>query len=196
MRYTAILLIIMAVASCKPESYTPKPRGYYLIDLPEKSYQSFNNPNFPYSFDYPTYGKISNDTGSSILRPENPYWINIDYPSLGGRIYLSYKIISPQQPLDKLIEDAYQMTYKAHDKKADYIQPYTFHMDSVNVHGMLYNVEGNAASAYQFFATDSVKHFLRGALYFEVSPNADSLKPVNEFLSSDIENMIKTLRWH
>jgi gliding motility-associated lipoprotein GldD len=63
------------------------------------------------------------------------------------------------------------------------------------VHGVYYDVGGNAASAVQFFATDSNKHYLRGALYFNVTPNADSLQPMVEFLSKDIEHLIKTLRW-
>ena len=58
-----------------------------------------------------------------------------------------------------------------------------------------FEVGGNAASALQFFATDSVHHFLRGALYFNVTPNADSLKPANQFLRADVEHLIKTLKW-
>jgi hypothetical protein len=60
----------------------------------------------------------------------------------------------------------------------------------------LYTVGGNSASRYQFAATDSVKHFLRGALYFDVTPNADSLQPVTDFLLKDIQHMLLTLQWH
>jgi len=195
MRYSIILLLILTIAACKPDTYIPKPRGYYQIDLPKRSYQWFDNATFPYSFEYPKYGKISNDTSFFGHKPENPYWINMDFPDLGGRIYISYKIISPQQPIANLIEDAYTMTYKAHDKKADYIEPYIIHNDATHVHGLLYYVGGNAASAYQFFVTDSVKHFIRGALYFDTTPNADSLKPVNDFLLEDIKHLIVTARW-
>ena len=195
MRYTVILLLLVVLGACKPETYTPKPRGYYKIDLPARNYRQFNDAGFPYSFEYPTYGNITNDTNFFGQRPENPYWINMDFADLGGRIYLSYKIISPSQPLSKLVEDAYTMTYKAHDKKADYIEPFVFHNNAGHVHGLLYNVGGNAASAYQFYATDSVKHFIRGALYFNATPNADSLKPVNEFLLTDIQHILQTLSW-
>ena len=196
MRYISSILLILIIASCRPDVYTPKPRGYYRVDLPARQYQNFNNASFPYSFEYPVYGKILNDTAFKGGNEETPYWINIDFPSLGGRIYLSYKLIKPGTGLDKLIEDAYTMTVTVHDKRADNIEEFTFHNDSTHVHGLFYNVSGNAASAYQFYATDSVKHFIRGALYFDVSPNADSLKPVNEFLKSDIEHILKTLQWH
>jgi gliding motility-associated lipoprotein GldD len=190
----AILFICLLIVSCRPDTYTPKPRGYYEIDLPRHQYQKFDNPAYPYSFEYPVYGKILPDTDFFGQKPENPYWINMDFPSLGGRIYISYKIIGPGQDLNKLIEDSYKMT-NFHTKKADYISDLVGHNDSTHVHFVFSNITGNAASAYQFYATDSVKHFLRGALYFDVTPNADSLKPVNDFLRVDMAHMLNTLRW-
>lgn len=195
MKYLIAALFLSLMVACKPETYTPKPRGYFLINFPEHAYTEFNDPTFPYRFQYPIYGKIVKDTTFFGEKPENPYWINIDFPDLGGRVYLSYKAINASQPIEKLMEDAYKMTETVHNKRADYIEPINFHIDSVKVHGLFYNVGGNAASAYQFYATDYEKHFLRGALYFDVTPNADSLKPVNEFLRTDIEYVLKSLRW-
>jgi hypothetical protein len=43
--------------------------------------------------------------------------------------------------------------------------------------------------------TDSVNHFLRGALYFNVLPNADSLAPVQNYLREDVLRMLKSLEW-
>lgn len=60
---------------------------------------------------------------------------------------------------------------------------------------LLYIVGGNTASRYQFTATDSVKHFIRGALYFDVTPNADSLKPATDFIEADIKHILMTLKW-
>ena len=187
-------LILLALQSCRPTTYTPKPRGYAMIEFPKHEYQPFHDQDFPYTFEYPTYGRIVKDTLFFGQKPENPYWMNIDFPSLGGRIYISYKAIGAGQKLDKLIEDSYEMT-SFHTKKADYIEDVVYSVDSTDVHAVFYNVTGNAASAYQFFATDSSRHYIRGALYFDVTPNADSLKPVNEFLRVDMEHMLKTLRW-
>lgn len=192
MHKLAILLLIIIVASCKPEAYTPKPRGYYNITFPEHTYKLFSDTRFPYSFEYPEYAEIIRDTLFFGERTENPFWISIIFPTLGGRIYLSYKIMN--KDIGKLTEDAYDMTF-FHTKKADYIGDDIFNIDSTNVHGLFYTVSGNAASAYQFYATDSVHHYLRGALYFDVTPNADSLKPVNEFIRKDMEHLLTTLRW-
>jgi gliding motility-associated lipoprotein GldD len=112
---------------------------------------------------------------------------------LGGTIYLSYKEIKGQNTLVKLLEDSYQMSHY-HTKRADYINEPEFHTPN-GVHGLYYDVGGNAASAFQFYATDSVKHFIRGALYFVTTPNAASLKPVNEFLRADIVHLVESLKW-
>jgi gliding motility-associated lipoprotein GldD len=63
------------------------------------------------------------------------------------------------------------------------------------VGGLYYSLEGNTATANQFYLTDSAKHFLRGALYFNAASNADSLAIVNDFLKKDLLHLINTLKW-
>jgi gliding motility-associated lipoprotein GldD len=63
------------------------------------------------------------------------------------------------------------------------------------VEGIYFSLGGNTATANQFFVTDSVRHFLRGALYFDATPNADSLGIVNDFLKKDLLHLINTLQW-
>ena len=43
--------------------------------------------------------------------------------------------------------------------------------------------------------TDSTEHFLRGALYFNVEPNNDSLAPVLTFIEEDVRHLVNTFRW-
>ena len=171
--------------------YTPKPRGYYRIDFPQHVYRAFNRPEFPYSFEYPVYGNIIRDTAFFGDKPENPFWINIDFPRFHARIYISYKQVNGNY--DKLREDAYKMTYK-HTYKASSIED-SLISTPLGVHGIFFNVGGNAATAKQFFVSDSTKHFLRGALYFDTAPNSDSLSIVNTFLQEDMYRLINTLRW-
>lgn len=179
--------------SCEP-SYTPKKKGYPRVTLPEHSYRLFDKPGFPYSFEYPTYSKIIRDTVFFNEPTENPYWINIDFPSLNGKIYISYKEIGSGGTIDKLINDAFDMTYK-HSVRADAIQDEVYDDPVHHKHAVFYKVKGNAATAKQFYVTDSVKHFLRGALYFDTRPNEDSLRIVNDFVEEDILHLIETLKW-
>jgi gliding motility-associated lipoprotein GldD len=185
------LFLACLLFSCN-STYTPKPRGYFKIQFPEHQYQQFNQPGFPYSFEYPTYANIIRDTTFFEDKPENPYWINIDFPRFNARIYISYKEIG-KNSFDKLKEDAYKMSYK-HTYKATSIED-TVIKTPLGVSGIFFTVGGNAATAKQFFVSDSVKHFLRGALYFDTAPNEDSLGIVNQFLQEDMKHLINTLQW-
>ena len=53
-----------------------------------------------------------------------------------------------------------------------------------------------AASAVQFYVTDETSHFLRGSLYFNSPPNADSLAPVITFVKDDMMHLLNTFQWH
>ena len=109
------MLLLFILVSCNSD-YTIKRRAYYRIDLPEHKYQEFNQPGFPYSFEYPVYSNVIQDTTFFEDKPENPYWINFDFPELNGKIYISYKRVNDQN-FDKLVDDAFKMTYK-HTYKA------------------------------------------------------------------------------
>jgi gliding motility-associated lipoprotein GldD len=184
------IYILLFLFSCN-SVYSPKPRGYFRIDFPDHAYRPFNGSDYPYSFEYPTYANIIRDTSFFGDKPENPYWINIDFPRFHARIYISYKEINGNY--NKLREDAYKMTYK-HTYKASSIED-SLISTPLGVHGIFFNVGGDAATAKQFFVSDSIKHFLRGALYFDTTPNADSLGIVNSFLQVDMFHLINTLRW-
>jgi gliding motility-associated lipoprotein GldD len=183
-------LVFIFLGSCNSD-YTPRPRGYFRIDFPAHAYQTFNRPEFPYSFEYPLYGSVIRDTAFFGDKPENPFWINVDFPRFHARIYMSYKQVEGN--FDKLREDAYKMTYK-HSYKASSIED-SLMATPLGVHGIFFNVGGDAATAKQFFVSDSTRHFLRGALYFDTTPNADSLGIVNAFLQEDMNHLINTLRW-
>jgi gliding motility-associated lipoprotein GldD len=189
-----LLLCCMAagmLASCN-SSYTPKPRGYFRIDFPEKKYRVFDQAGYPYSFEYPVYADVVKDSTFFGEATENPWWINVDFPRFRGRIYISYKEIGKNR-FDTLIKHAFELTGK-HTAKAYSIED-TAISNPNGVHGVFFTVGGDVATANQFFLTDSVSHFLRGALYFDATPNQDSLGIVNRFLLEDMKHMIATLRW-
>ncbi len=188
----SLIIFSLFLSSCNSE-YAPRPRGYFRIDFPKKAYQLFDQPGYPYSFEYPVYGNIVKDSLFFEQKAENDYWINIDFPEFDGRIHISYKNIGKNK-FDSLVNDAFTMSYKQHTYKASGIVPEEFSTAN-GVSGVYFTLKGNAASGNQFFATDSTKHFLRGALYFNATPNADSLQPVNKFLREDVEHLINTLKW-
>jgi gliding motility-associated lipoprotein GldD len=107
-------------------------------------------------------------------------------------MYISYKESNPKI-FDKLKDDAYKMTLK-HTLKATSIED-SIMKTPLGVSGVFFDVGGNAATAKQFFVSDTIKHFLRGALYFDTTPNEDSLGIVNRFLEEDMRHLINSLQW-
>ncbi len=190
----SLALSSFIIVSCNSNYTVGKKRGYFRIDLPEKKYQRFDQPGYPYSFEYPVYANVLKDSTFFEDKPENPWWINIDLPQFAGRIYISYKEIGSRNKFDSLVNDAFKMAYKKHSDISTGITDSLMKTPN-NVEGLYFNLAGNTATANQFFLTDSTKHFLRGALYFDAAPNVDSLGLVNEFLKKDMLHLINTLHW-
>ena len=194
-KYTIGLAVIVTLGACRPQSFTPKPPGYYKLDTPNQhQYRNFDEPGYPYTFEYPAYGRIDKDTATYGLKdPESKFWINISFPDFNGVINFTYKSISAAQPLDKLNAEAYEMSFFHHEKAA-----FIDHSEFLNDAGtdcVIYTIGGNVATRYQFTASDTMHNFIRGALYFDVTPNADSLKPISDFVERDIEHLLMTLKW-
>jgi gliding motility-associated lipoprotein GldD len=186
-RIILLAVITVVLASCQ-DNYVPKPRGYYRIDFPEKNYRMFDTT-FPYTFEYPVYGKIVRDS----TRGAEPFWINIVYYPYNAQLHISYKVIDKN--LTTYLNDAHTLVNK-HIPKANAISQREYVDTIENVYGLVYEISGSdAASTYQFYLTDSTKNFVRGALYFDLVPNNDSLAPVISFLKKDVEHMITTFRW-
>ncbi|MBN8858751.1 MAG: hypothetical protein J0H29_10210 [Sphingobacteriales bacterium] len=204
-----ICSLVLLIFSCN-SNYTPRPKGYFAIPFPEHQYRSFDRPGFPYRFEYPVYSSIMRDSSYFDPSQDSAYSVNVDIPTFNARIYLSYKTIGGRSvyrlktedgykdstslnTFDNLRDDAYKITFK-HTSKATSIEDSAF-VTPNGIGGVFFTVGGNAATGKQFFVTDTSRHFLRGALYFNATPNEDSLRIVYDFLQKDMEHMVNTLRW-
>jgi len=183
-----VVCIIIFSISCDGGDTIPKPKGYFRIDMPPKEYVLFDSI-YPYTFEYPVYSKIIADNDKNA----EPYWINIYYPNFKGTVHLSYKYVKDN--FAKYAEDSYNLAMK-HISKASNIEDNRFDFKENNIHGITFEIDGNdAASPYQFFLTDSISNFVRGALYFNIKPNNDSLSPVINVIKEDIQHIMKTFKW-
>lgn len=180
------LLALLLFSACR-EPAVPKPHGYYRISFPEKSYQPIP-AGFPYRFEIPGYSRVVPDNSKNA----EPWWINIEVPANKAEIHISYKRLNDN--LAVFAEESRQMVYD-HTVKASSIDGRNFINPADRVFGTIFYINGNAASPMQFYLTDSVRHFLRGSLYIRATPNIDSLKPVIEFLKTDVVRLIETLTW-
>lgn len=171
--------------SCR-KTYVPRPYGYFRVTIPEHNYKSLDTLNLPYKFEISTLTKIKLQDG------DEPFWIDIIYPMLNAKIHCSYKPV--QNNLLELSEDARRFAY-AHSNRSDGIVEIAFENPEEEVFGIFYDIKGNVASPVQLTATDSVRRFFRGALYFENVPNKDSIAPMLDYVREDMIHLMETFEW-
>lgn len=188
MRGITVILFVCIFASCGEKAITPKPRGFYRIDIPSASYIDFTSQELPYSFSISRLATVE----LSLLSTSGD-WINLAYESLNAKIYCSYKKIK-KGDLVTLDEESRGLVVRS-AIKADMIKEQLYESFEMNVYGTLFVIEGDSPSPIQFVMTDSVHHFFRGALYYQCPLNIDSLAPVTEYLHKDIIEFINTFRW-
>lgn len=164
----------------------PKPYGYFRLAVPDTAYVNYEGP-APFRFALSRNAEVK-------LRPTSSekYWMDIYYPSLNATIHGSY--FSVHHNLDILTDDAFKLVYK-HAAQATAIPEQAFENPQAQVFGVLFNLQGNTASPYQFFLTDSTRHFFRASVYCDCFPNADSLAPVYNYLEHDIRRLIESWQW-
>ena len=177
---------LLCLNSCK-KAYAPKPYGYVRIAIPDTAYHTFDSIGYPYTFHV-------SDNASVTPKIENNehYWLDILYPQFKATIHCSYKPI--QNNLYELSQESQKFVYK-HAQMASAIPEQGYENPDLNVYGVLYEIQGNTASPYQFVLTDSTNHFFRGALYFNSAPNQDSLAPVIDYMRLDIIELIESFSW-
>lgn len=182
------LLVGAGLIGCN-DAPIPKQKGHLRITLPTHHYKALEI-DCPFRFEYPDYGHI---VYSSKEKQEN-CWPDIYFPKLNAKIYLTYERVSSEEQLNQLLKDSHKLTYD-HAVKASGIFSKRIDIDSSRVHALLFEVGGDVASNAQFIATDSVRNFLRGSLYFYTAPNSDSLQPVIDHLTEDLKHLVETLQW-
>ena len=182
--YVLIVFFIMSCSTNQDYEYYPKPLSGQKIVMPSRDYKIYD-PNCNYKFDIPKYAFVDtikgHCNGDLILEPFN------------ATLFLTYVPINDTNLIYN-IEYSRKLAYD-HSIKADAIDEAVVKFPNKKVYGMQYKITGNAASPYQFYLTDSSQNFLRVALYFNVAPNYDSLKPAIDFVMEDFDHLIKSVEW-
>ena len=197
MRFSAVglllipaLVLLLSGAGCTPD-YTPRPRGWNRLDLPRPAYRPLGGAH-PYAFEVSRYARELRD--SSRFAVNKPHWINLHYPRFRATIQLTYEDLRNRPgALQALIADARKLTSK-HEIKASGIREQVLRTPA-GLSADVFDLSGEVPSQFQFYVTDSTRHFLRGALYFRTAVANDSLRPVIEFIRADAVHLLNTLRF-
>lgn len=188
--FLPVLLLAGMLTGCGGGDFTPKPTAYLRIDLPTKHYIICDTAALPFRFERAADCEVVWKNSK-----RNETWVDLYYPRLRGVVYLSYKDINGIQDLRAQIDTSYKFLSMHYDHSSgiderQYVDP------GRRVYATTNRLQGtHVASTYQFWVTDSSRHFLRGSLYLDYTPNNDSLAPVIEYLQADINHLIETLQW-
>ncbi|WP_396195234.1 gliding motility lipoprotein GldD [Flavobacterium sp.] len=175
------VLLLLAFTGCKNE-VLPKPAGQLRLDYEVSQYVTFSNQ-CPFTFEM---------NEKTTIKANQNCEFTINYPKMKATIYLTYKTVN--NDIDKLLRDAQKLTYE-HVIKADDILEQPYINKEKKVYGMFYSVSGNAATNAQFYATDSIKHFVTGSVYFYAKPNFDSIMPAADYIKNDMQHLIESIQW-
>jgi gliding motility-associated lipoprotein GldD len=189
-RVGIVLVLGVGAGACSSApDFTPKPKGYNRIDLPPHRYRTLGGGH-PYTFQYSQDAKVLRDS-SYLAQPD---WLNVYYPKLYANVQITYtNVMRNRQLYNKMMEDARKLTGK-HQIKATSIEEKILRTPN-GMRASVFELEGEVPSQFQFYTTDSTKHFFRAALYFRTATANDSLAPVIEYVKYDMMQMLNSLKY-
>ena len=178
-------LMSLTFSACDQNQAVPRPKGYFRIALHDTLFRTVE-------LDCPLDIEMAKSAQLEPVRNFAPdsCWFNIVYPEYKARVHCTY---ASGVQLDPVLKDAFSLAYE-HEVKADAIEIERMDFEDGGMN-LTWHIQGNAASPLQFLSTDGNDQFLRGALYFELRPNADSLNPVITRLAADVDRLVAHLDW-
>lgn len=194
MRYLNIIVMALIAnlvfLSCTHQ-YTPKPKGYFRIDLPKPHYHEFAEKDCPFTFHISNMVKIEQVALTS--QNNHSQCFTLSYPMLNANVYCTYIPVN-RTNIDKEIANSRDLVSHT-SKNINAVKEQAYDNPDAQVYASLFMLDEGAASPFQFLVTDSCHHFFRAALYYNCPLNADSLAPVTSYLKQDIVEMIQSFNW-
>ena len=176
--------VLLIMSSC--QEYYPKPKA---ILRPEDHTLYMTLDTLPFiRFEIDTKAKIS-----PLKNEEKEIWFNLSYTEYGAQLYNTYTTLSSGGLLSAT-EDFYKLLQRNTQKEEIHYTLYENKADSIYAH--LFISTATAASPIQFFVTDSVKHYFRGALYFvDDTISRETKESYIGVLIGQIRHMLETFKW-
>lgn len=146
----------------------------------------------PVEFSYPEYTVIDNKQPIDTLKGAH-CWFNIYYPQYNATLHCSYNSVNGQEKLETMISDAFEIADQV-NKRSNFTNEKVVRLPQGST-ALIFEFEGPAASPIQFFVTDSIKHFFKGALYYQTAHDQDSLGVITTYIREDIDRLLATFSW-
>ena len=182
-RTVFIIILVTVLSSCGNIEVQPKPQAKLALQYPSPDYTKLDKDNCPFNFEINSYARVL---------AKNDCSMKIEYPFMEATVYMDY--VPVKDNLRALLIDGQKLSF-SHNRMADVIDDKIYINPDKSVYGMMYSIEGNAASNVQFYLTDSVQNFVTASLYFDRAPNYDSIYPAIDYIKIDMRKMMESMDW-
>lgn len=182
------MIFVFLLAGCaKKQASTPKPKGYFRIEMPEHQYQTCDTSVLPCTFQYASIARLDYHDQDTVK------WLLVNYPKYNVRLEMSF--LPLRNNADSLIFEDKQFV-EMHFVKADNVENSDIYDSTANLYGIFTDIEGrDVACPLHFWMSDMKRNFVRGTLYFGFTPNNDSVQPVIDYIREDALKMVETFEW-
>lgn len=186
-----ILILIslgFALISCGEEQFTPKPPTYLRLELPDAKYRDYEDEcgySFKLNENYTVEKAPVQDESFTCHR-------RIQLGALNGTVF--FRFINMTEPVAYYINNSIDEV-EVHQVKATNIQDKQIVRQEDRVFGTVFELQGDVATPFQFYLTDSTERFIYAEILFNSRPNYDSLKPSLEYLKKDLDTLLQTFEW-
>lgn len=187
MKVLSVIVLIVILAACTEPTYTPKPPTYLRLELPEPSYVEYED-DCSFTFDVSKLYTVENAPDQT----EGTCHKRINLGPLNGMAYIRYWEMT--EPLAYYVNSANDEIDK-HKIKADNIVNENILRPKDRVYGTFFELQGDVATPFQFYLTDSTSKFLYCEVLFNSTPNYDSLRPTLDYLKRDLDEFMNTVKW-
>lgn len=180
--YRLFLISLIFTLSCT--EYTPKPRGYFRLEPAEARYVKLPVSDLPYSF------SVSDKVVVELPDEQETGWITLTYPEFNATLYCSYLPVTNGN-LTELTDESRKLV----ERMEQQMKVTAYEDKESSIYGMFFDISGNVASPVQFYLTDSLSRFFRGALYYHATTKSDSIAPMTDYLRKDMIELVQTFSW-
>jgi len=193
MKSKFLFFFLIALSTSCSSDYSPKPRGYFYIELPKPIYRDFvRYPFFKCSISNQMIVKeLKNESQGGKKNSEIGF--NLNYPRLHAQIFCSYRKIIPSDFL--VLSETDRRTIDILKQKAKGVTEAAYSHPEQKVYGQMYEIQGNPVSPIQFVISDSTHSYFKGILYFDTVLDRDSIAPVLAYITKDVQVMIESFQW-
>lgn len=178
-------MLLILTACNQPQEPFPRPKGWPRIELPQHTYQKFENTLCPFTFEYPQIGVIEQQKADSC-------WMNLYFERFECRWHVTYRYVPGSGKTIYDHNEEYRKLVFKHIQKVQQIKEKP--LQSPQGNGILYELFGTVGVPAQILFTDST-HLVMASFYFDTAVRNDSLAPIIDFMKQDLQHMAESIVW-